>query len=235
MKKKKSLLQLKALLLATSLTVTPPVVTYAKEQESRISDTTWKDKLTEWGKKIVDWSSKVDEKVNENIVNPIKEKASEVEIYKHDSLWLITDMPGTSPEEERNYFFVDQNSPKLKWTFYYDKDGNRVSSNSEEIAKMEIRKMYVSLTDIDTVFLVEEWYDYATCTFTINYVDLDKTKVYETDSDKDYGRFIYIEDIIPEDELKEKYSTDDLIHLLEEINDLSYEIKSEELDLSLKK
>jgi len=188
----------------------------------------WKEKAKEVGKDIVDWSLKAEEYVNQKAVEPVQEKLSTIEFYKHDSLWLITDKPNKDPNEERNYYFIDKNAPSIKWTFYYDADGNYVSRNSENIVKMEIREMYVSLTDPDVVFKIEKWLDYEHNTFSLNYEDFDSTVFYNEDSEVTYGRFVRIEDIIPLDAVKEKYSMQDLKDILEIINQTDYNLTKEQ-------
>ena len=235
MNKKKIILKSKAILLASSLALSNPVTSYAKTPALATEEGTLKDKLSEWGSKLFDWAGKVDEEINEHVVDPAKEKASEIELYKQESLWLITDMPSVSPEEERNYFFVNKNIPNFKWTYYYDKYGNEVSEDSPELAKMEIRKMYVSLTNSDIAFIIEEWFDYETFTFTINYTDFNKSLPYDENTNAKYGRFANIGDVLPEEYLKEKYSTEDLKELLELINDPTYELSFTDANLSLKK
>ena len=235
MEQKRKLKSMKAILLATSLVLSNPVTSYAKTPALATEEGTLKDKLSEWGSKFFDWAEKADGKINEEVVDPAKEKVSEIELYKQESLWLITDMPSVSPEKERNYFFVNKNIPNFKWTYYYDKYGNEVSEDSPELAKMEIRKMYVSLTNPEIVFKIEEWFDYETFTFTINYTDFDKALPYDENTNAKYGRFANIGDVLPEEYLKEKYSTEDLKELLELINDPTYELSFTDANLSLKK
>lgn len=235
MEQKRKLKSLKAILLATSLVLQNPVTSYAKTPAVATEDKTIKDKLSEWGSKFFDWAEKADEKINEEVVDPAKEKASEIELYKQESLWLITDMPSESPDEERNYFFVNKNTPNFKWTYYYDKYGNKVSEDSPNLAKMEIRKMYISLTDTNTVFKIEEWFDYETFTFTINYMDFNKTMPYDGNTEVTYGRFANISDVLPEEYLKEKYSTEDLKEILELINDPDFRLSFADDNLSLTK
>ena len=72
-------------------------------------------------------------------------------------------------------------------------------------------------------------------TFTINYTDFDKALPYDENTNAKYGRFANIGDVLPEEYLKEKYSTEDLKELLELINDPTYELSFTDANLSLKK
>ena len=222
MDQKRTLKSMKAILLASCLAVSNPITSYAKAPVATSEEASLKDKLSEWGSKFFDCAEKADEKIN-------------IEWYKQESLWLITDMPGINPEEERNYFFVNKNTPNFKRTYYYDKFGNKVSEDSPDLAIMEIRKKYVSLTDPDIVFKIVERFDYKTFTFTINYLDFDKSKPYEEKTEKTYGRFASLKDVLPESYLKEKYSTKDLKEILELINDPSFSLAFYDNSLSLKK
>jgi len=213
---------LKLLLLSLGFSVASPKI----EAEGR--------ELSQIGASILEWGENVSSKIEEHVVDPIGGKLSEVEMFSHSSLWLITNMPQENPSEKRHYFFVDKNSPKMKWTFYYDKDGKVVSSRDESIDSIEIREMYVSLTDLEETFKIETWLNQDTKTYTVNYADFSKEKLFDDSSNYKYGRFVNIEDIIPEDKIKEKYSMNDLKEILEIINDVSYEIKND-TGLSLKK
>ena len=79
MNKKKILLKSKAILLASSLALSNPVTSYAKTPALATEEGTLKDKLSEWGSKLFDWAGKVDEEINEHVVDPAKEKLDEIE------------------------------------------------------------------------------------------------------------------------------------------------------------
>ena len=226
MKKYKLIKKAGVVVLASVLVVTP--VNASSLDSDKASEETLENKLFTWGKKLVDWSSKVDQKINDKVVEPASDKLSEQEVIKHDSLWLITDMPGVDPNIERHYYFVNKNMPSIKWTFYYDKNGNKVSRKSSNKAMMEVREMYVSLTDLDTVYKMESYSSYVDNTFTVNYEYLNDTFVYDSDfgDNYTYGVFEDFDFLLDENEIKEKYSLDDLVKLEEKINDLDLEIKS---------
>ena len=109
MKKYKLIKKAGVVVLASALVVTP--VHASNTSSDKTSEETLENKLFTWGKKLVDWSSKVDQKINDKVVEPASDKLSEQEVIKHDSLWLITDMPGVDPNTERHYYFVNKNTP----------------------------------------------------------------------------------------------------------------------------
>lgn len=216
----------KAMIFGTVLSLgVLPMTTFAEEKKySWIHDEDLDEKAKEAGKKIVNWSSEVEQKVNEKLVDPVVEFAQSIPFYHHDSLWLITDIPEANPNEKRNYYFVNKNTPTLKWTFYYNEDGRSISKNADDIAKIEIREMYLSVTNPECVFKTEHWLDCKNGTYTVNYVSLDCDNLYSPVDGYDYGKFSEIDDMIPENKRKEKYSTEDLKDILDIINDVDYTI-----------
>lgn len=200
-----------------------PVTTFADEKKySWMDDESLDEKAKEAGKKIVHWSLEVEQKVNEKLVDPALEIAQSIPFYHHYSLWLITDIPEIDPTEKRNYYFVNKNISIWKRTFYYDENGRSISKNADDIAKIEIREMYLSVTNPECVFKIEHWLDCKNGTYTVNYVALDRDTLYSPVDGYDYGKFAEIDDMIPEDKRKEKYSTEDLKEILDIINDVDY-------------
>lgn len=207
-----------------SLTLSRP--SYAEEEKTYFGNTEeeWLEKGKKYGTALYDWCSKVDEKINDAVVDPLKEKTSEIPFYKEDSLWLITDIPNKDPEEERHYYFIDKNTPSITSTTSYDKWGKKVDNDSIEAVKREQKEMYVSLTNYEEVFLIRYVMDLERGTYEVNYEDFSFDKMYEEVETLDYGRFVDVKSFIPEDLRKEKYSTKDLKEILDILNDKNYEI-----------
>ncbi len=207
MNRKKILYLMKVSCLASSLLINP-IKVEGKEKENLDA---W-SKAKYYGEKLYDWCVKVDDYVNEHVVDPIGEKASEVEMFKKDSLWLITNEPSIDPSLGRHYFFIDKNTPSIKKrTFYNEPNG---LPTKKEGRYEEEKEMYVSLNDIDEVFLMKTTLDHETNTFTKNYVDLDSKNLYDENATAKYGRFVHIEDMVPESMIKEKYSKEDLTQIV---------------------
>jgi len=183
-----------------------------------------KDEWKEFANGAFDTLEKVEKKIDEHVVDPAKEKLSEIPIYAQDSLWLITDMPTENPNEARHYYFIDKNTPSIKQTLYFDQNFKRVSKNDSTVCYKKEKEMFVSLTNLEEVFLIESWYDFQTFTFSVNYVDFDQEQIYDSHTSYRYGRFQNISDLIPLSYQKEKYSTKDLQEILKILNDLDYQI-----------
>lgn len=145
-------------------------------------------------------------------------------IYKQESLWLITDMPNVDPSEEHNYYFIDKNNVKIKFTTYYDKKGNKVEEEDKTAVRALEQIEYLPITLKDKSFVIRNEYDLENGTVTTNFVDFDMEYCWDEETDLEYGRFVDVSEIIPEDMQKEKYSAYDLSEILEVINDPDYEI-----------
>ena len=222
-------------IIAGALSLVNPVIVEAKEKTFfGYTEDQLKSSAKLFGSKLYDWCVEVDEVIQEKAVEPIKDTLSDIEIYAHDSLWLVTDMPSENPSEKRHYYFINKNTPSIKASYSYDKYGNKVDNDSPRAIKREQREMYVSLTDLETVFKIEYWLDLKTYQFTLNYQDFDEYRLYDEESDCKYGRFTSIEDIVPEELLKEKYSTKDLKEIEEYLNNLENTLYQKEA-LQLKK
>ncbi len=206
-----------------------PVLSYASEKTYfGYTEEELKEKAKKYGSELVEWCQEVDQTVQDEVIDPAKEKVSEVPIYKHESLWLITDMPTIDPNEERHYYFIDKNTLSIKKTFFYDQEGKKVDRNSSLANYKEDREMYVSLTNMEDVFKIEYWMNLRTFESSINYIDFDSFKIFDKETTAKYGRFVHIEDIIPEDKIQEKYSTKDLLDILNLINDVNYELNAKD-------
>ena len=206
---------------------------YAEEDKTYLGSTEeeWLEKGKKYGTVFYDWCSKVDEKINEAIVDPIKEKVSEIPLYKEDSLWLITDIPNKNPEEERHYYFIDKNTPTITNTTFYDKWGKKVEEDSLTAVICEQKEMYVSLTNYEEVFLIRFTMDLQTRTYKVNFEDFSFDKMYEEVDTIEYGRFVDVKSLIPKNLRKEKYSIKDLEEILAIINNRNFEIVLEENNL----
>lgn len=155
-------------------------------------------------------------------------------IYKQESLWLITDTPNIDPSEERNYYFIDKNNVKIKATTYYDKNGSEVEEIDETAVRSLEQKQYLPITFKDKSFVIRNNYDLKNGTVTTNFADFDTEYYWEEDIPLEYGRFVDVSEIIPEEKQKEKYSDSDLSEILEIINDPEYEIFIEPMERTLK-
>lgn len=213
---------IKGILLALGLTCLNPMLVSAKE-----GNIDWKSIF----KTVVDEAEKIDEKINKKIVDPVKDKLGDIDVYKHDSLWLITDIPNTDPSEERHYFFVDKNTPTIKSSTYYDKNGNKVSRNDAKAVKRIDKELYPSVSDSSETFLIMTEYDLKTLEFSINYVDLSLDYLWEEEKDVSFGRFTNLDEIIPSDMQKEKYNTKELIAITDVLNDPEYVLEGSTITL----
>lgn len=173
------------------------------------------------------WIKKADEIEDAIVYNKIP-------IYKQDSLWLITNTPNVDPNEERNYYFIDKNNVKIKYTTYYDKEGNEIEENSENAIRKCEQKQYLPITLKEESFVIRNQYDLINGTVTTNYIDFDMEYSWEEFTYFEYGRFTDVSSIIPEEMQKEKYSAYDLNEILEIINDPEYEIFIVPLERTLK-
>ncbi len=181
-----------------------------------------KEDVKEFGKKI--GKGLLDKVVDIN--DNINEQVSELKLYKHESLWLITDKPNINPDEERNYYFVDANYlfSFTKITIFYDQYGNQVAKNDPSAVRKLERTMYPYLTlEVEETFYMEYDYDLINCTFVTNFVDFNEDYLWDAETTATYGRIVDIDKVIPEDLQKAKYSDADLQEILEVINDPSYE------------
>lgn len=228
----------KAILLSLCVATAPSPEVIAKEptraeEENDDKKEELKELAKKWGWKIIEKSEEISDKANEKIIDPateaISDAAKEITLYKHDSLWLITDIPNTDPKEQRHYFFVNKNVPTRKETTFYDALGMQVEKNDKSaIRKFETEK-YISVSDAYTFFTIKSDYDLTNYTWSTNVIDFDASYLWEEDTPIEYGRFRNISDIIPIDMQKEKYSTKDLNEILEVINDCQYELSSPSL------
>lgn len=166
----------------------------------------------------------------------VNEYTDNIPTYKHDSLWLITDIPNVDPNEERNYYFVDTSTKGWEKTTFYNQYGNEVEDNSKDaVRKTEVQTYtYVTFSGKLETFTIRYDYDLKNGTITSNFADFDTEYYWEEDTPLEYGRFADVSEIIPEDKQKEKYSDYDLSEILEIINDPEYEIFIEPMKRNLK-
>lgn len=216
MEKRKDLLNKKkaALILASSLVVGTPSLVQA--ETSKLN-------------KLFNWAESVEEKVYE-YTDPITEKTSDkvqsIEIYKQSSLRVITDIPGIDPSEERSYYLICDTVPGLEKIYYLDEDGNKISRNSGD------KRYKVHQTNKKAVFNGEGPYVEKITTDLLNDIEFTNTLeftadyYYETNlpMDIEYGYFATLSDIVPEADLKEKYTHAELKELEANLNNLDYEL-----------
>ncbi len=185
-------------------------------------------------KSILDYFEQIDEKIS-GVTSQVGDAAKEIEMWKPESLWLITTVPNKNPDEQRDYFFVYKEHVKFKWTYYYDEYGHTISSSSTNRAKAEIREMYILSSEEDQRFTMETWLDYQTKTFSLNYIDLDQDYLYDEQTTAEYGRITDFMQLLPPEERKEKYSTKELEYLLNEyFNNMDYSLETTQ-NLTLRK
>ena len=223
----------KAILAALSLSILSPTIEVQANETTNtdIQTEDTQEKLKELGKRalqfFVETGEKADQKKEQ--VEDYMDKTIELNIYKHESLWLITDLPNTNPNEKRHYYFVDKNSPTLKWTTYYDAFGNKVKQNDPTAVRKYEQIRYFAIGDSENRFMIRNDYNLLNNTWTTNYIDFDTEYLWEEETILEFGRFGNMDDIIPKDMQKEKYSNQDLQKILEVINDCEYEMTSDSL------
>lgn len=216
---------MKGAILGVYLLSIPPLCVKAEDEKTYFGYTKeeLKNKASSVGQDIVDWCENVDNKINENIVDKAKEKVSEIELFSHDSLWLITD---TKEDKERHFYFVNRNTPTIKTTTYFDKWNNPVSKNAVDAVKKREKEMFVSVSNIEEAFVMETYYDFINNRVTSNYVELNEDKTTFLENEGRYGRFVSFDFLLPSDKIKEKYSIEDLKEILELLNNPSYKISN---------
>lgn len=213
--KKKSLNTLMFVLCFATLL---PTEVQAKEETSSYSKEDLKDSVKKLGTDFLDKIVEANDVINE--------KLSDIPMYKQDSLWLITDIPNVDPSEERNYFFVDTNPlTTIEKNTYYNQDGKKVAENDAKAVRKLEQFMYTYLTfsDVEKTFIMEYDYNLVEQTFTTNFVDFNEEYTWDEDVKVEYGRFVDVSLIIPEELQKPKYSDHDLKEILEILNDCEYE------------
>ena len=93
---------MRGVLLGVAIAASSPTVVKAEETGLTTKVSEWWDELTTDENKekakekaseiwngLVDFSREADEKINENVIDPIKEQISSTNMFKKDSLWLI--------------------------------------------------------------------------------------------------------------------------------------------------
>lgn len=216
---------LRGALLALCILALNPFEVDAKEKAFNFSTDDLKENAKKVGKDFLD------------TIVEVNEKLSEIPIYKQESLWLVTDIPNKDPSLERHYFFVDVNSlvTRTKTTFF-DKEGNVVDKNSTLASRKLEQELYMYLTfsDVEKTIILEYDYDLINKTYTTNFVDFNEEYTWEENLKVDYGRFVDVSLVIPEELQKTKYSDCDLDEILKVINDCEYKLIDDALVLELK-
>ena len=225
MKNYKLIKRMGAYTLIGTLMLTNPLVVEASDKNYEEKKIEWLNKAKSLGKKAVEYSSKAEDKVFDTMRG--------IELYDKDKIWLITDIPNVNSDEERNYYFVNGNFPKVKKTTYYDKYHHKVSSGElVRRAYCTIERFYFIGADTDKSFKAMETINYENNTVKENYVDFDKDYTYDTSLDVTYGRILDWQDWLPENEVKDSYSLTELRDLLDEyFNNLDYSLDNNSLNL----
>ena len=146
MKKKYKLIR--GAILGVAIASSTPTIVQAQNNGVNISNASsfLRENAKELFDGLVDWSANVDEKINEHVVDPIKEKISSTSLFEKDSLWLI-EKKGALTEEEIHYFFVYKDASYDK-TYYYDIYHNEVAKDSPEVTFTFTKEMYFSVTNL---------------------------------------------------------------------------------------
>lgn len=201
--------------LVGTLCFSNPLVVEAKDYSETKQE--WLKKAKDLGAKVAEYSSKAEEKVYDTMRN--------FEVYDADKVWLITDTPNIDPNEERHYYFVNGGFSKGKKTTYYDKYNHKVKG-SELVRKAYcvVERLYFIGADTDKSFMATETIDYQNETVKENYVDFNKDYLYDDNLDVTYGRIVDWQDLLPESEIKDTYSLEELRSLLDKyFNNYDYD------------
>ncbi len=198
--KKKLLYEIRCALLSLSL-LNPSMIVMAKEKNEKVET---EDKVKDAMNRLVNWCEKVDELVNEKVVDPVEDKLGELPLYKEESLWYITNL------ETKESFFIDKNTPTWQSTIFLDNEGNTVSKNAATARYRKEKEMYISITDLEETFLIITIMDYQEKYCSVNYTDKKETINEKTK----YLRETNMENVIPSDLRKEKYSANELKEIL---------------------
>lgn len=208
--------------LVGSLSFSHPLVAQASDYNKTKQE--WLSKAKSLGKKAFDYSLKVEDKVYD--------KMRSLEVYEANKVWLITDEPTVNPEEKRNYYFVNGSFAKGKKTTYYDKYNHKVKDDSSKKAYATIERFYFIGADTEKGFMATDTINYKDYTVTTNYVDFNKDYLYDENLDVTYGRILDWASLLPESEIKETYSLEELRTLLDNyFNNYDYALGKEALTL----
>lgn len=176
---------MRGLILGVAISASSPTIAMASEDGLKTSlSSFWdsvtsdenKEKAKEVGKDIfnglVDFSSEVDEKINEKIIDPLKDKTAETNLFKKDSLWLIEKV-GDLEEDEKRFFFVNKNIPTIRKNYYYDCFGNTVKKDTLEVVAKKSKEMFVAVNDVGgEAFLKIIYEDLANQKVYVNFQDM---------------------------------------------------------------
>lgn len=197
------------------------------EEQTKDTNEELKESAKQLGKQALDFFIKASDYADEKMEKgkEIIDETIELNIHKHEDLWLVTDIPNENPSEKRHYYFIDIN-PLLpqKWTTYYDKNGNKVNKNDPNIARVYEQIRYLAIGDSENRLMMRTDKNLIDGSISINYVDFNTDYTWEEEIPIEFGIFRNLDDIIPKDKQKEKYSKQDLQEVLEILNDLDYEI-----------
>ena len=217
MNKKKNLLR--AMLIALSLGIAPPMVAQASTKDSQEEI-----EYPDWFKKLIDISEKAEEEINEHLVDPAISTTDQMRTYDLDSLILISDNPTSF--DNRHMYFVNMNSlGVIEWDYYYDRYG-RTTDDLTQAVKKENRKSYFSITDPNVFFVPRTYMNLETREITTNYQEWEGSDmVYDDNTDKKYIVYKDVTSFIPKKYLNAAALNDNKISIKElkavesEIND----------------
>ena len=134
-------------------------------------------------------------------------------------------LSGGEKQRVCHYYFIDKNSLfPMKWTTYYDNNGNKVNKNDPNVARVYEQIRYLAIGDSENRLMMRTDKNLIDGSISINYVDFNTDYTWEEEIPIEFGIFRNPDDIIPKDKQKEKYSKQDLQEVLEILNDLDYEI-----------
>ena len=230
MSKKEKLQFYRALLIALSLSTSNPSIAYAKDNESANQD------YPSWFNTLIEYSEKAEEIVNENFVNPLINKTDDLREYNIEDLYIVTDMPNTSPSISRHYYFMSNNTIPVKWTYYYNSRKEKVKQDNNPTYK-ELRKMYISITNPEVVFRTSEWTNLKTNEVFLDYETWEEDSIiYDENTPAKYIKFTAIEEFLSDADLKRinktnKLSISDIKRIEEYINNPKYSLDFDNIDI----
>lgn len=215
-------------LFALAFSLLSPTYTNAEEEkQTKDEKEEYKENAKQLGKQALDFLIKTNDLKENKIEKGIEiyDETVEFNIYKPEDLWLVTDIPNENPSEKRHYYFIDKNPLiPMKWTTYYDNNGNKVSKNDPNVTKIYEQIRYSAIGDSENRLMIRTDKNVMDGTISINYVDFNSDYIWEEEIPIEFGIFKNPNEIIPKDKQKERYSKQDLQEILEILNNLEYEI-----------
>ena len=234
--KKRALLLLSAFLLSTNNVQAFSLFKDKSGEEIESSINDLMDPFVKFGQKEDEF---VDNIINSDIVSNIIDTAKDGlntadEIkddmidYQNETLDIVTTIPNENPLEQREYYFINSLIPAIRTTKYYDENWQEVKKKSENKRYKVKSKIHHTITENEEgskLFFEEKTYeDLLTNETWTNTVQLDENNYYIDDSSIEFGLFKDIEDVLPEDLVKEEYSLRLIKDYTTKINDLNTDL-----------